>query len=168
MELLNFNFGAPFYYELGLKYKDRGWTEASRILLTCSEWSNPWNPYSKKAAAFKKVRLPKNNVSPKDQERNIDAYNMDAAGSPEEAAKQFEQLIKDCPNFEWPYNNLANIRLDQGRAEEAEVLCQRALNINPDYANAHITLALALSQLHKDELARKHQAAADKLLAELN
>ena|SRR5579883_2245876 len=109
MELLNFAFGARLFLYLGILYKSRGWTEASRILLQCSSFSNPWDKYAKQAEAYRRVRLPRHNIPHDAQEQNIDAFNLDQNGQTEEAVALFQQLIKKYPDFEWPYNNLAQI-----------------------------------------------------------
>jgi tetratricopeptide (TPR) repeat protein len=167
MELLNFTFGARFFYDLGIVYKNRGWTEASRFLMGCATWSNGWDPYAKKAEVFSKICLPKKHIPQAVLEQNIDAFNLGQAGKTEEACRAFEDLIKAHPEFEWPYNNLAGIKIEGGKAEEARELCEKALAINPDYANAHITLGLALKELQQDDLSRKHLMEGKRLYAAL-
>jgi tetratricopeptide (TPR) repeat protein len=168
IEVLNFNWGPRFWFDLGVRYKDMGWTEASRILMHCSNWSNPWSPDGKRAVAYSRVRLPRNNISQAAQAKNIDAYNLDEQGRSAEAAAMFQALIKSDPNFEWPYNNLSTIYEAEGKLDEARALCQKALQINPDYANAHINLAEILRRQGFDDEAVAHQKEARKLLDSCN
>lgn len=162
--IANFILGPRAYFNAAVEYKDRGWTEASRIFLRMAEWANPWSEWGRKAEAYRKCKLPRHNISEAAQGRNIDAYNLDEMGNTEAAVTTFKQLINDCPDFEWPYNNLANIMLESGKLDEAKSLCQKALSINPDYANAHITLAMILAKQGEREAAESQLASARKLL----
>ncbi len=164
LEVLNFNFGPQFWYIRGLQYKDRGWTEAARIFFQFAAWSNPWSETGQMAESYMKIRLPINKIPPAIQEKNIDAFNLDALGNTDRAIAAFEALIKERPDFEWPYNNLANIKIDLGQLKEAEKLSTQALKINPYYANAHITLARSLKRQKRDKEAKEHLDEAKTLL----
>lgn len=164
LELLNFLIGPQLFYRSGVQYKNAGWIEASRICLLAANWANPWSPLGKQAEAYSRARLPKRNATKAEQQRNILGYNQDALGNTQEAIATFEALIKDSPDFEWPYNNLANIMLEQGNQLRAKELCDKALAINPDYANAHLTLAKVLEAQGKTEQAREQVEEAKRLL----
>lgn len=164
MEGLNIVKGPSLWYDLAVKYKAAGWTEASRMCCRLATFANPWDPDGKKAEIYSRVRLPKYDTAKEDQFKNIDGYNLDATGRSEEAIKVFEELIKTRPNFEWPYNNLANIRLERGEVDVAIELCQKALAINPDYANAYITMGNAYLQQGKRDEAKASMAKAAELL----
>ena len=164
MEALNVIMGPKFWYELGVTYKDRGWTEAARMCMQASNIANPWSPYGKRADAYRKARLPAHNISQEAQDANIDAFNMDAAGRTDDAIIAFKALIAKQPDFEWPYNNLAGILVEHGQYEDAQLLSSKALQINPYYANAHATLADALDHLGQPDQANKHRAQAYELI----
>lgn len=166
LELVNFTCGPMVFYRAGVQYKDKGWIEASRICLQWANWANPWSFWGKRADAYMRARLPKNNISQDAQSRNIDGYNLDESGQTDKAIKTFEKLISDCPKFEWPYNNLANIMLESGDAARAKELCEQALAINPDYANAHVTLGLVFDKLGNEKEASRHREEARRLLAD--
>lgn len=162
--IANLGLGPRAYYNAAVEYKDRGWTEASRIFLQMAHWANPWSSWGKRAEAYRKCKLPRNNVSETAQSRNIDGYNLDQMGNTGAAIVVFEDLIKDYPNFEWPYNNLANIMLESGKLDDAKSLCEKALSINPDYANAHITLSMVLAKQGQREAAELELSRAKRLL----
>ncbi|MFT7167961.1 MAG: tetratricopeptide (TPR) repeat protein [Paracoccaceae bacterium] len=56
---------------------------------------------------------------------------------------------------------LAQTLLDLGEAEEAEALCRRALELQPDYKQAHYTLGLALRDQGRDAEARPELVAGE-------
>ncbi|MBX9685517.1 MAG: tetratricopeptide repeat protein [Candidatus Obscuribacterales bacterium] len=156
--------GPTVFFALGIQYKDKGWTETSRVCLKIANLSNPWSPIAKKAEAYMKVRLPRHNISEQAQQANIEAYNLDAIGKTDDATALFENTISEFPDFEWPYNNLAGIKLEQGKLDEAKILCEHALKINPDYANAHVIMAQILAAQGQEEAARIHKDKAEELI----
>lgn len=164
MEALNFTMGPPFWYALGISYKDKGWTEAARICMQVANFANPWSEFAKRADAYSKARLPAHPISEEAQQGNIEGFNLDAEGRTDEAIVVFKSLIARYPDFEWPYNNLAGIMLDNNDPEAARVLSSKALQINPYYANAHMTLADALQRCGESEEASKHRAKATELI----
>jgi tetratricopeptide (TPR) repeat protein len=156
IEAVNLIYGPQFFYTEGIIYKGKGWTEASRILMHCANFANPWSEYGKMAEAFCRICLPRHNIPEEYQQKNILAFNLDAEGKQEEAITIFEQLIKERPDFEWPFNNLANIRAERREFDKAQELSESALKINPDYANAHITLGQIYALKGERKLAEKH------------
>jgi len=48
------------------------------------------------------------------------------------------------PNHADAYNNLANLRRDQGTFDEATALYERAIRMKPNFADAHFNLAVTL------------------------
>lgn len=165
IEILNLLFGPQFFFYEGLIYKDKGWTEASRILMHCANWANPWSEYGKKAESFCRICLPRNNIPEKFQQENVQAFNLEADGQQKEAIEIFERVIKERPDFEWPYNNLAAIRAERGELEQARELSEAALKINPDYANAHLLLGQVYHLQKEDELAERHLKEGARLYA---
>jgi tetratricopeptide (TPR) repeat protein len=96
-----------------------------------------------RARRFLNTKLPANPIGRDAEQRNIEGYNLMVSNQKEEAKKVFTKLIEDYPRFEWPYNNLAGIYVEESNAAKAEQLCRQALEINPHYTNARTTWAQA-------------------------
>jgi tetratricopeptide (TPR) repeat protein len=75
----------------------------------------------------------------------------------EKAKKEFEFIISENPKIPIAYNNLGFIELQQGKINEADELFRKALDLDPDYMNAHFNLV-------KVYLARKNVKAAEYYL----
>lgn len=58
--------------------------------------------------------------------------------------------MRDAPNFEWPYLNLAMLHMQSNEPDTAEELLNKALAINPNYLKAWSTLA-KVKQMRHDE-----------------
>lgn len=65
-------------------------------------------------------------------------------GNEKKASEVLRGNISNFPDFPLSYNNYGLIRYDDGAFEEAERLYTRAIELKPDYADAHWNLALAL------------------------
>ena len=62
------------------------------------------------------------------------------------------------------YHNLGRVLGAQGRLDKAVEAFQAALNVNPESAEAHESLALAFSQMGEKDKARKHYKEAVRLM----
>lgn len=78
----------------------------------------------------------------------IDTFNsihLTAMTSPGRARKQYESLIAEHPDFEWPYRAIAEGHCRRtGDLEKAKSLLEEALRINPDYVAALVLMAETL------------------------
>jgi tetratricopeptide (TPR) repeat protein len=128
------------YYELGLKYKEVGWTEQARDALTLAMELDGDGEYGKKAQRFLRSKIPRYPVPLKAEQLNIEGYNQMFMKDENEARKTFELLIREYPDFEWPYGNLGSLLIRQGDLERAESLLQHALKINAYYINGWLHL----------------------------
>lgn len=124
----------------GLRYKRMGRiAESRRMLKSCIE-SDPTGDVALEARHVLLTQLPRQLVSEEAEQRNIIGYNQLLKGDAKTARTTFEKLIHDFPNFEWPYNNLALLDLQEGRLDDAESLLVKVTTINPNYGNAWATL----------------------------
>lgn len=135
--------GAADYYQRGVEYKQFGWTEKAREDLEKAVAMDPSGEMGQRALRFLHTKLPANPIGRDAEQRNIEGYNLMVSDQKEQAKKVFARLIEDYPRFEWPYNNLAGIYVDENNAQKAEQLCRQALEINPHYTNARTTWAQA-------------------------
>ena len=136
------------------RYKQAGRIELSRASLLDAIKTDPDSHAAKLAQDYLKYNLPKEPVSLEAEQRNVIAFNLQKNGDIKGAKENLHNLIKDFPNFEWPYANLASIYATENNLEEAERLLKKALSINPDYANAR-GLLLKI-EMRKEDAARKN------------
>ncbi len=134
---------AKEYLDLGIQYKNIGWTEQSRDALERAIELDRDGAIGKEAHRFMISRLPHHPVPHAAVQRNISGYNLMQANRREEAKTVFEALIKDYPTFEWPFSNLGRLYINSGDTHRARDLLWHALDINPHYANAWCNLAIA-------------------------
>lgn len=139
----------------GQRYKQAGRIELSRSCLLSAMKADENSHTAKLAKEYLKLNLPKEPIAIEAEQRNIIAHNQAKSGDIRAAKNTFANLIKDYPNFEWPYANLAALYAKEHDFEEAESLLKKALSINPDYANARGML-LKLENLKSDAQKLQH------------
>ncbi len=133
---------AEEYYDLGLKYRTAGWIERCRDALKRAIKAKDAGTIAEKASIYLKSRLPVASIPPEAEKRNIEGYN-EYISNPTKAKEIFAQLIKDYPDFEWPYSNLANYYLRNGDTKSAIPLLEKAIQLNPFYQSALMLMAEA-------------------------
>lgn len=126
---------AQALYLLALDYKGKGWVEPARTACKEAIAKDPNGQDGTNARIFMNIALPKKTMTADKVQGNITAYNLMAQGHGLEAVRAFRELIKQAPDFEWPYGNLAAMYLDENNLAEAGPLIDQALAINPDYLN---------------------------------
>lgn len=131
------------YLSLGIKYKSLGWTEQARDAFTLAHEIDEAGDVGETARRYLKTKIPRYPVPLVAEQKNIQGFNLMAMGDTDAAKKTFEELIKQFPDFEWPYGNLSVIYLEDGQTLEAKELLARALKINPNYVNGWLQLATA-------------------------
>ncbi|MBY0548344.1 MAG: protein kinase [Candidatus Obscuribacterales bacterium] len=147
------------FYEQGVEYKARGWTEKSReSLLRAIELDKGTIGF--KALSFLRAKLPAHVQSLDAEQANILAYNLRYSGRKLEAEKEWKKCIARYPNFEWPYSNLAGYYLDEGRPADALPLLEKALEINSYYTNGLSNMSETQLQLGHKDLAIKYMKLA--------
>lgn len=130
---------AQRYYDMGVAYKDLGWTEQSRDALQRAIKLGNGDKLAVKAKRFLETKLPRYPVTTDAIHMNIKGFNLGLA-SEKEAESTWLECIKKYPNFEWPYSNLGQLYVKQRKYQDAERVLHKALEINPSYVNAWINL----------------------------
>ncbi len=137
---------AAEYYELGLKYKEIGWTEQARDALAMAIETDPHGESGQLAASYLRTKIPRHPVPLVAEQTNIHGFNQFCSGDESGARETFEALIAEYPDFEWPYGNLGCLFIQLGEVGKAKKILRKALDINPYYVNAwlHMSRAEAL------------------------
>ena len=136
------------YWQMGMTYKDMGWTEQSRDALNRAIKLGAGTDTAVKAKRFLETKIPRYPAPEEAVDMNIEAYNLSTL-MPDEAERKWKECIEKYPKFEWAYSNLGSQYVEQGRYKEAEEMLNKALEINPSYLNAWIHLA-RLKRQQKD------------------
>jgi len=136
------------FYELGVHYKELGWTEQARDALIYAIEGDPEGDWGTKSKRFLQARLPRHPVPLMAEQRNIFGYNLMMAGDIPGAKDVFEALIAEYPDFEWPYGNLGFLYLGEGNIVKSKKVLEKALSLNPNYLNGwlHLARVRALSE----------------------
>ncbi|HEY9787946.1 MAG TPA: tetratricopeptide repeat protein [Candidatus Obscuribacterales bacterium] len=140
--------------KLGMRYQKMGRVELSRAALLRAIEQDPEGKIGAAARSFLRARIPVKTVAVEAEQRNIVGVNQRINGEWKAARKTFSDLIRDYPDFEWAYGNFALLAIDENKLDEAQQLLQRALKINPNYANGWIYMGQVMRAL-------KRQAEAD-------
>jgi tetratricopeptide (TPR) repeat protein len=134
------DLSAEEYWQLAVRYKQVGWTEQARDALTTAIELDGDGPVGIKARSFLRSKIPRYPVPLMAEQLNIQGYNQMFVNE-DEAQRMFESLVKDYPDFEWPYGNLGSLLIKRGRLEEAQALLIKAVQINPYYINGWLHLS---------------------------
>ncbi|MBX9725117.1 MAG: tetratricopeptide repeat protein [Candidatus Obscuribacterales bacterium] len=153
---------AKEYYELGIHYKEIGWTEQSRDALGLAFESDETGIWGTKARTYLRSKLPHHPIPLAAEQLNIQGFNAMMSGDMDHAFAIFSELTKVYPDFEWPYGNLGSMHIRDGNIKEAQKLLNKALSINPHYINAWYHLCrsylldknIAQAQACLDEIAK--------------
>lgn len=149
---------ADEYFKMANQYKTMGWTEQARDALLMANELDP-NDVGPRAMRFLRTRIPRHPVPHHAVKKNIWGHSQFVRGELENAKKTFEELIKDYPDFEWPYGNLGAVYIQQGKIGNAKDILSKALDINGDYLNAWLHLARAKAAVLE---VREAQGCIDK------
>ncbi|MBI2809460.1 MAG: tetratricopeptide repeat protein [Candidatus Melainabacteria bacterium] len=136
---------AEAYLELGKKYKQNGWIGQSQQALKFAENLAPADSSIAIAShTYLQTKVPHAQVSLEVEMENIAGYHAMSQGDLPKCKKIFEKLMKEHPDFEWPYLNLANAYCRDLQLTEAKFLLRKLLSINP----VHVEAWYALARIH--------------------
>jgi tetratricopeptide (TPR) repeat protein len=147
---------AEEYLELGIWYQ-----ESNKIAQARESLQRTIKLAGQSNAATRARRLLSENIPFKENDSEVierfNSVGMTALSSPGRAKKQYESLIEEHPDFEWPYRALAETLCRRiGDLEKAKTLLEEALRINPNYVGALVTMAETLLSNMQYEEARKY------------
>lgn len=137
------DLSAKQYYDLALKYKTAGWTEQARDSLHLAIELDPDGESGRAAAVFLATKIPRHPVPLVAEQLNVEGFNRMQRGDLQAAKELFQGLIKEYPDFEWPYGNLGSLLVQEGNLSEAKDVLKKALEINANYVNGWLHLARA-------------------------
>ncbi len=149
---------AEEYFRIANQYKTMGWTEQARDALLLANEIDP-NDVGPKALRYLRTKIPRHPVPHHAVKKNIWGHSLFLRGELDSAKATFEELIKNYPDFEWPYGNLGAVYIQQGKISNAKDVLSKALDINGDYLNAWLHLARARAAVLE---VREAQSCIDK------
>lgn len=129
------------YLSMALQYERLGLPEQLRKCLENARKIAPASAEGYKAVRYLKTKAPVHKVALDASRRNMEARQLQMVGKEELARGTLEDLVRDYPDFEWPYVGLSRLVLFDGEIERAEALAKKATKINPNYINAWLGLA---------------------------
>lgn len=139
------------YYELGLRYRLGGLVGLAREALTRVTELTPNSSMALKARLVLRGQLPKAPVPEAAEQRNIEAFNL-MSSNPHLAKEKFQALMRDFPDFEWPFSNLAWMYFNEGKIDEAKGLAKYLLTVNPEHLRSlHLSMQIAMRQQNLGE-----------------
>jgi tetratricopeptide (TPR) repeat protein len=139
------------YYELGLRYRLGGLVGLAREALTRVVDLAPGSAMAGKASLVLRGQLPRAPVPPAAEQRNIEAYNL-MSSNPAAAKDKFQALMREYPDFEWPFSNLAWLYFDEGKIDEAHGLAKYLLSVNPEHVRSlDLAMKIAIKQKNFEE-----------------
>jgi tetratricopeptide (TPR) repeat protein len=139
------------YYELGLRYRLGGLVGLAREALTRVVNLAPGSAMARKASFVLRGQLPRAPVPSAAEQRNIEAYNL-MSSNPAAAKEKFQALMREYPDFEWPFSNLAWMYFGEGKIDEAHGLAKYLLSVNPEHVRSlHLAMKVAIKQQKFEE-----------------
>lgn len=149
-------------YDLGVRLKFRGNIGASKLALTRAA---SLGKGSIKMLAERELRteLPLNYIPYDAQIMNNRAYNYLVMGDFETASSVLEKCISLCPQFEFPYLNMAICLYISGDNNKAEQYVDKALAVNTNYLNSWIAKSIISEKQNKLDEAMKCMQQAERL-----
>ncbi|MBU6453767.1 MAG: tetratricopeptide repeat protein [Cyanobacteria bacterium REEB67] len=130
------------FYDWGITYKAMGWPAGSREAFNCAALFGQGDPVATAALRYRDTKLPVHPVPGDAIEMNINGYNANKKKDRGSAIYLFRECIRRYPDFEWPYNNLCSLYIDEGKYAQAEKYGLQAIAINPKYVNALVNMAI--------------------------
>ncbi|HEY9679413.1 MAG TPA: tetratricopeptide repeat protein [Drouetiella sp.] len=149
---------ADEYFRIANQYKAMGWTEQARDALLMANEKDPVD-VGPKALRYLRTKIPRHPVPHHAVKKNIWGHTLLVRGELDAAKNIFEELIKNYPDFEWPYGNLGAVYIQQGKIASAKVVLSQALDLNGDYLNAWLHLGRARAAVLE---IREAQSCVDK------
>lgn len=132
---------AKEYYKLGVKYAAANWPEHARDALKRAIKLDPKGPFGHNAFVYLQTHIPVVPVLPETLSEFRTGIHAIEIQNFDQAIQELSKCIQRHPGFEWPYLQLSRVYNDQGKLEFAKEYAQKALKINPKYAEAWIFLA---------------------------
>lgn len=171
---------AKEYYKLGCWYQEALQSEKAREALDRAIAEDPEGETGIEAQRFRDNRLTRHPI-PELVLKKYQEASISAITKPPAAEKAFLALIEECPEFEWPFRGLAEIRLNKGDTQKALDYIEKSLAINPnngqtltvqtrtyialgDYDRANASLDKATEMLPEDQNLRDLRRSLEILI----
>lgn len=143
-------------YDWGVQYKAMGWPAGSREAFNWAATFGHGSPIAIAAIRYRDTKLPRHPVVGDAIALNIQGYRANEEGDRASARRIFVECIRLYPDFEWPYNNLFSLCIDEGKLGEGEIYGRKAIELNPKYVNVLVNMAILKEQQNDPAEARSY------------
>lgn len=129
------------YLKMGARYEQLGFAEQARSALekTISQGSDTIQ--GRRAKIRLRTRIPRDKVSDDATRRYVDALKLYITQEIVDAKAKLELLIREYPDFEWPYIQLGHILLTAGEVDRALDLAAKVVRQNPNMIKGWLMLS---------------------------
>jgi tetratricopeptide (TPR) repeat protein len=132
---------AAEYLKMGARYEQIGFAEQARKALLQASKVSPESPQAKRARIRLATRIPRERVSDDATRRYVDSLKLYLTQEIVDAKAKLELLIREYPDFEWPYIQLGHILLTAGEVDRAQDLALKVTRQNQAMIKAWLMLA---------------------------
>ncbi|MBX9694918.1 MAG: hypothetical protein K2Z81_21195 [Cyanobacteria bacterium] len=151
------------YLTIAERYEKIGLAEPTRKILKHIRASFPDSRAAITASLRLKTRVPIQEVKQDAQRIYLHAVRDGLLTNRVASKDAYEELLRDYPEFEWPYANLSCIVLKEGDLERATDLVNKALSINQASLRAWSCMARINLVEWKLDLLKRNAEKMDKL-----
>ena len=141
VEYLPEGLDACQYLKMGARYEQFGYAEQARLALKEAIKAAPQANEAKRAKLRLSTRIPAREVKDDATRRYVDALKLFVTQELDESKQTLELLIRDYPDFEWPYLQLGRILMLEGQIDRARDLAAKVLKLNQQMLKAHFLIA---------------------------
>ena len=131
------------YMRLGKRYLSLYWPDQAKDSFRFVIDLDGKGKLAEAARVYISTRLPKDPTPYLAVKRFIEARRLSNLGEAEAAIAEYESLINDYPNFEWPLEQASIHHINKFNVDYAVELLLKILDYNPKYVGAYQQLARA-------------------------
>ena len=171
----DFRDGAHYYLVLAQAYLERQHFAVAQETIALAEAEAPDDPQVLQAVAALHEKMGHTDLAVATYQRAIEKYPAHSVyyarlgaiyrrrAMIDDALTMYEQAVRLDSNDPTTLFELAELYVEEGQAEKARGLLERAILIDPEYAKAHLLVSGVYRRLGEDRLAVKHYRRASEL-----
>ncbi len=147
------NCSAQQYFDLSVTCKNKGLVNPAINYMEKAIETATDPDLKERAKKYRLCRLPKNQIPLNINAKHLHANHMESMDYIDKAEKYYREVIKEKPDFEYPYFCLSRVLRRQGKIDKARQLVDQVIKLNPNYFGGWMELGAC-------ELDAKHKSGA--------